>query len=235
MFSPKNILKFLGKAFAITMVIGALVNGVMDGWKEFAESGDIGKALIKGLGGVLSFLTFGLFDADTVQNIVDTVSGFVDEYIIQPVTEFAEMLGDAFDKYIKQPFVEFMEPVTGFFKKIKDNIMSFMNSFEIPKFELKIPRTNIGWEFGPYRPFASDEKPSSAPEAPKPSAANVVTEKSATNAETAAKPSKASAPVVVNAPTNVSNSKQNIAMPAPIRNDDSGFGSWVRNRFTFAN
>jgi len=233
MFSPKNILKFLGKAFAITMIIGSLVNGIMDGWKEFAASGDIGQALIKGLGGVLEFLTFGLFDAKTVQNIVDAVSGFVDEYIIQPVTAFAEMLGEAFDKYIKQPFVEFMEPLVGFFKQVKDNIQKFANSFEIPKFELKIPRTDIGWEFGPYRPFASDAKPSSSPEAPPAKAANVVSEKSASNAEAAAKPAPSSGPVVVNAPTNVSNNKQNIAMPAPVRNNDSGFNRYTSSRFIY--
>lgn len=235
MFSPKNILKFLGKAFAITMVVGALVNGIMDGWKEFAESGDIGEALIKGLGGVLSFLTFGLFDAETVRSIVDAVSGFVDEYIIQPVTEFAEMLGDAFDKYIKQPVVEFMEPIVGFFKKIKDNIVGFITNFEIPKFGFKIPIVNKEVSFGPYKPFASDAQPSAAPEAPAPKDATAVTEKSANNAEIAAKPVKAAAPVVVNAPTNVSNSKQNIAMPAPIRNDDAGYSNFARNRFTFAN
>lgn len=235
MFSPKNILKFLGKAFAITMVVGALVNGIMDGWKEFAESGDIGEALIKGLGGVLSFLTFGLFDAETVRSIVDAVSGFVDEYIIQPVTEFAEMLGDAFDKYIKQPVVEFMEPIVGFFKKIKDNIVEFITNFEIPKFGFKIPIVNKEVSFGPYKPFASDAQPSATPEAPAPRDATAVTEKSANNAEIAAKPVKAAAPVVVNAPTNVNNNKQNIAMPAPIRNDDAGYSNFARNRFTFAN
>lgn len=233
MFSPKNILKFLGKAFAITMVVGALVNGVMDGWKEFTESGDIGKALIKGLGGVLSFLTFGLFDAKTVQNIVDAVSGFVDEYIIQPVTEFAEMLGDAFDTYIKQPFVEFMEPITDFFKNLKESVLNFAKGFEIPKVGFKIPFTNKEVSIGPFKPFSEDDKPTAAAEAPSPQAANTVSVKSADNAEVATAPPKKSAPVIVNAPTNVSNNKQNIAMPAPVRNNDAGVNRYTTSRFIY--
>jgi hypothetical protein len=232
MFSPKNILKFLGKAFAITMIIGSLVNGIMDGWKEFTETGDIGKALIKGLGGVLEFLTFGLFDAKTVQNIVDAVSGFVDEYIIQPVTAFAEMLGEAFDKYIKQPFTEFMEPISGFFKNIKDSIVNFVTGFEIPKVAFTIPVIKKEVSFGPFRPFASD-KASTSPEAPAPTAANAVSEKSASNAEAAGKPAQASGAVVVNAPTNVNSSKQNITMPAPVRNNDSGFNRYTSSRFIY--
>jgi len=286
MFSPKNILKFLGKAFAITMIIGSLVNGIMDGWKEFAETGDIGQALIKGLGGVLEFLTFGLFDASTVQNIVDSVSEFVDEYIIQPVTAFTEMLGEAFDKYIKtpftefmepigelfntikdgientitgfvndyiiqpvtafaqllgesfdkyikQPFTQFMEPIGAFFKAIKDSVVNFVTGFEIPKVAFKIPVIDKEVSFGPFRPFGSDAKSSSSPEAPAAKAANVVTEKSASNAEAAGKPTQSSGAVVVNAPTNVSNSKQNITMPTPVRNNDSGFQRYTSSRFIY--
>ena len=287
MFSPKNILKFLGKAFAITMIVGSLVNGIMDGWKVFTETGDIGKALIAGLGGVLEFLTFGLFDANTIQNIVDSVSGFVDEYIIQPVTAFTEMLGEAFDtyikapftefmkpigelfssikdgientitgfvdeyiiqpvtafaqmlgesfdKYIKQPFTQFMEPIGAFFKAIKDSVVNFVTGFEIPKVAFKIPVIDKEVSFGPFRPFASsDAKPSSSPQAPAAKAANAVTEKSASNAEAAGKPAQSSGAVIVNAPTNVNSSKQNITMPAPVRNNDSGFQRYTSSRFIY--
>ena len=46
--------------------------------------------------------------------------------------------------------------------------------------------------------------------------------------------SKQSAPVIVSAPTNVSNtSKQNIAMPQPVRNTDSGFASYLKSKMSF--
>ena len=62
MFSPGNILKFLVKALAIGAIIGALWEGISDGFKEYQQSGEIGKALIAGLAGIVDFLTYGLFD-----------------------------------------------------------------------------------------------------------------------------------------------------------------------------
>lgn len=64
---------------------------------------------------------------------------------------------------------------------------------------------------------------------------NVVT--GMTNKMNAAKDAAAQqqkAPVIVSAPTTVTNSsKQNIAMPQPIRNTDSGFSSYLKNKMSF--
>ena len=39
------------------------------------------------------------------------------------------------------------------------------------------------------------------------------------------------APVIVNAPTSVNTTnKQSIAMPAPVRNEDSAFNRYINNR-----
>jgi hypothetical protein len=145
----------------------------MDGFKVFSETGSIGEALIAGLGGVLSFLTFGLFDAETVKNVVNAVSGFVTEYIVEPITKFFNFLGDSFNTYIKEPvmaafdsvaglFDEFIvqplktvfEPVTKFFSNLKDTIFGWFESFEIPGINFSVMGKQFG--FGPWRPFKSD-------------------------------------------------------------------------------
>jgi hypothetical protein len=173
LFSPKNLLKAFTKFFAPAMIIGSLVNGIMDGFKVFSETGSIGEALIAGLGGVLSFLTFGLFDAETIKSVVNAVSGFVTDYIVEPITKFFNFLGDSFNTYIKEPvmaafdsvaglFDDFIvqplktvfEPVTKFFSNLKDTIFGWFESFEIPGINFSVMGKQFG--FGPWRPFKSD-------------------------------------------------------------------------------
>jgi hypothetical protein len=181
LFSPKNLLKAFTKFFAPAMIIGSLVNGIMDGFKVFSETGSIGEALIAGLGGVLSFLTFGLFDAETIKNVVNAVSGFVTEYIVEPITKFFNFLGDSFNTYIKEPvmaafdtvaglFDEFIvqplktvfEPVTKFFSNLKDTIFGWFEGFEIPGINFSVMGKQFG--FGPWTPFKKES--AAAPAAP---------------------------------------------------------------------
>lgn len=63
---------------------------------------------------------------------------------------------------------------------------------------------------------------------------NAIYNKSAQNTETAMTTNKQVAPVIVNAPTSVNNTnKQSIAMPAPVRNEDSALSRYVNNRAVF--
>jgi hypothetical protein len=264
LFNPKNILKFISKIALPAMIIGSLVSGIMDGFNEFAESGDIGEALIKGLGGVLSFLSFGLFDAETVRSVVDAVSGFVDDYITEPVEKFFGFLSDSFEEYIVKPLSDFFAPVVDFFKSVKDQLLSMVESIGIPEISFTIPLIDKKVSIGPFYPFkkesAKAESGGAAPiapgnsdagagrgsssfnaidprrldlnssstiSAPKPMEGTAVYNKSAENAEVAGKPVQ-TAPIIVSAPTtNNSTSKQNITMPTPIRNDDSGFNRYL--------
>ena len=60
---------------------------------------------------------------------------------------------------------------------------------------------------------------------------NSIYNKSAQNTETAMTTNKQVAPVIVNAPTSVNTTnKQSIAMPAPVRNEDSAFNRYINNR-----
>lgn len=156
MFSPKNLLKFLGKIALPTMIIGSLVNGLMDGFKVFSETGSISEAIVAGLGGILSFLTFGLFDADTLKTVIKAFSGFVNDYIIEPVENFFTFLGDSFKKYIVEPLAEFLEPLVNFFKNIKDQILSMVESIGIPEMSFTIPVIGTKVSIGPFYPFKKE-------------------------------------------------------------------------------
>lgn len=78
LFNPAMMLKVITKVFAPLAIIGGVVNGIMDGFKEFSESGDIGEALIAGLGGFLDFLTFGLINKDTLKNVYQSLKESMD-------------------------------------------------------------------------------------------------------------------------------------------------------------
>ena len=185
-FNPKNLLKAFTKFLLPAMIIGSLINGIIDGFKAFMETGSIAEALIAGFGGILSFLTFGLIDAKTIRSIVDWFSSFVTDYIIQPLKDFFGFLGESFDKYIAQPIMEafgfvgdmlneyivqpikkFFAPIADFFKKIKDQVFGFLEDFGIPEVGFTIPiigkKVSIG-PFYPFRPGEGTDKVSSSQE-----------------------------------------------------------------------
>lgn len=169
LFNPRMLLKLLTKVALPVMIVGSLVNGIIDGFKAFAETGSIGEALIAGLGGVLEFLTFGLIDKDTIKAVSDWIGGFVDDFIIKPVKDFIGFIGKSFDEYIAkpltkafewvggvmdeyivQPIKDFFAPVGDFFKNISDGIKGFFDNFEIPGFSI------MGKQFGPWHPFKKE-------------------------------------------------------------------------------
>lgn len=175
-FNPKNILKAITKFIGPAIIIGALVNGIMDGFNKFMETGDIAEALIAGLGGILSFLTFGLFDAETIKSVVNAVSGFITDFIIEPVKKFISFIGDAFEKYITEPIMnafgyigdlftqyiidpikKFFAPITNFFMKIKEQVFGFLEDFGIPEIGFTIPIIGKKVSIGPFYPFRPEE------------------------------------------------------------------------------
>ena len=82
-------------------------------------------------------------------------------------------------------------------------------------------------------PAAAAAPQTAAPSAPVPTEANAVYNKSAENAG-AAQQGPAAAPVIVNAPSTVNNtSKQNISLPAPTRNEDSGYNRYIGRNVVF--
>jgi hypothetical protein len=206
LFSPGNILKSLGKIFVIGAVIGALFEGITDGFNEYMESGDIGKALIAGLAGIVDFLTFGLFDKEKIKEVIGDFAAWTNEHLIQPFVTF----------------------ITG----IKDSFMSLIENIGVPEIKFKIPVVNKEVSIGPFYPFKSDNSSkSSSPSATPATSGDTVTSASKQNADEAAGASKAKPNTnIVNAPTtNVSKQTQVVALP--VRNQDESMNRYLRSRY----
>jgi hypothetical protein len=133
-FNPANLLKVLGKVFLITTIFAALFQGITAAFDKWKETGSIKDAIIAGLGGIVDFLTFGLFGEDNVKKMFDAVEGFIDP-IIKSISET--------------------------FTAIKDWVA---NNIGIPKISLgsiKNPITGTVYELpsiGPYYPFKDNPK-----------------------------------------------------------------------------
>lgn len=206
LFSPKNLLKSLGKVFAIGAIVGALWEGISDGFDEFMKTGDIGKALIAGLAGIVDFLTFGLFDKEKIKEVIGDMAAWVDDHIVKPVSQF--------------------------FGAMKDSFLSFISKIGIPEIKFKIPVIGKEVQIGPFYPFAdAAPKGGASPEAAAPTSANAVEQKSADNAAAAIPESGGGNKTnVVNAPV-VNNTTQNQVIRAPIRNQDSSANTYLRHRY----
>ena len=260
LFSFRSILKVISKVFAPAMIIGSLFSGIMDGFQAWKETGSISEALIAGVGGVLKFLTFGIFDADTVRSVVGAVKGFVNDYIVNPVTNFINSMGDMFNQYIAQPvqaaFQGMMQwgqdlfamlndflitPISNAIKPLKDffvdmggSMMNFLKNIQIPGVSFKIPMYG-DVSFGPWKPFEQSDAKSAdktAAAAPTPQSGNAVSSASKSNADEQAKLDGSRGTTVVSAPTqNVSNSNQTNVIKPPVRNSDSSYNRYLSQRF----
>lgn len=205
-FSPKNLLKGLGRAFAIGALLGALWEGLTDGFDEYMKTGDIGKAIVAGLAGIVDFLTFGLFDKEKIKEVIGDMAAWVDDHIVKPISSF--------------------------FGEIKDNFMNLLSNIGIPEISTGklslIP--GVPEKIGPWYPF-KDMASGKSPEAVAPTTAAAVEQKSADNAAAAIPESVgANNTNVVNAPV-TNNTTQNQIIRAPIRNQDSSAGNYMRGRY----
>lgn len=206
MFNPMTILKALGKVFAIGMIVGALFEGIMDGFDEFTKSGDIGKALIAGLAGIIDFLTFGLFDKEKIKEVIGDFAAWTSDHLIKPFTEF---IGS-----------------------VKDSFMKLIENIGVPEIKFKIPVIGKEVSIGPFYPFKSDAKPEAAtPTAAAPTTANQVESQSADNAAAAGAPASSNSTNVVNAPVTTNNNSTQVQLRPPIRNQESSQTRYMQSKY----
>ena len=137
LFSGGALLKLVSKFFLPAAIVGTIASGLIDGVKKFVETGSITEALIAGLGGMLSFLTFGLVDGETIKNLVSGFTNLVDEYITQPLANF--------------------------FNNIKEAVVGFIEGIGIPEIGFSVFGKKI--KIGPWYPFKKDDAPAE-PETP---------------------------------------------------------------------
>ena len=81
LFNPMALLKLLGKAFAIGALLYSLFEGITSGFKKWQETGELGEAIITGLGAMIDFLTFGLFGEDSLRKLIKNIGDVVEPII----------------------------------------------------------------------------------------------------------------------------------------------------------
>ena len=156
-FSPKNIIKGLIKIVAFATIIPAIVMtvlaGIIAGFQKWKEGGTLGEVIVSGLGGMLDFLTFGLFGEDSLKKLFKTVGDFAKPIIDDLIGVFKKIKNWAIEN-IGFPEQRF---------KVNDTLRFVLNKVpgvEIPK-EIVIP------EFYPLKKLFGDtgtgENPTPAP------------------------------------------------------------------------
>jgi hypothetical protein len=98
-FNPRSLAKIFSKVFLPIAIIGTLFNGIMDGFKRYQETGSFSDAIVAGLGGMLEFITFGLFGEDTLKTLFESISNF-----FAPITETISNVFNNIKNFIKGLF-----------------------------------------------------------------------------------------------------------------------------------
>ena len=112
LFNPMALLKILGKAFAIGALLYSLFEGITAGFKKWQETGDLGEAIITGLGAMIDFLTFGLFGEDSIRKLINSV-GEVVEPIIDSIKQAYYSFKDWIANNVGIPKFEFLGKTFG--------------------------------------------------------------------------------------------------------------------------
>lgn len=106
-FSPKNIAKILFKVLRVAgpvglviTIVGSIVNGAIDAWNTWQDTGSIWESLKAGLGGILEFATFGIIDKQFIDNLTDGIGEMIAP-LVDGFTEFYDntlnWIGDKWD------------------------------------------------------------------------------------------------------------------------------------------
>jgi len=99
-FSPKNIIKILGKLALPLVIAGSLFEGLTAGFAAYKETGSIWEAYKATVGGVVEFLTFGLIDKEMVGKFYQGIADFVKpvkDAIGKIYTSIKEYVGEKVD------------------------------------------------------------------------------------------------------------------------------------------
>jgi putative chitinase len=91
LFNPKNLLKALGKIALPILILTTLWEGFSSAFDAYKETGSIWEAFKAGVGGIVDFLTFGIFDKQMVDELMENVADF-----LKPVTD---AVGEFFTKF----------------------------------------------------------------------------------------------------------------------------------------
>ena len=136
LFNPMAIIRLLSRLALPALIIGTIVSGIISGWKKYQETGSFVESMISYAGGMLEFLTLGLFGDDQLRNLLS-------------------LLGDVF-KPVIDSVSKIFESIKGFFKNIFGDYIKIEDE---PKKEPKV--NNESSSYGPKT--SSSVTPQQAP------------------------------------------------------------------------
>ena len=136
LFNPMAIIRLLSRLALPALIIGTIVSGIISGWKKYQETGSFVESMISYAGGMLEFLTLGLFGDDQLRNLLS-------------------LLGDVF-KPVIDSVSKIFESIKGVFKNIFGDYITIEDK---PKEEPKV--NNESSSYGPKT--SSSVTPQQAP------------------------------------------------------------------------
>ena len=136
LFNPMAIIRLLSKLALPVLIIGTIVSGIISGWRKYQETGSFVESMISYAGGMLEFLTLGLFGDDQLRNLLS-------------------LLGDVF-KPVIDSVSKIFESIKGVFKNIFGDYITIEDK---PKEEPKV--NNESSSYGPKT--SSSVTPQQAP------------------------------------------------------------------------
>lgn len=199
-FNLKFLARFVTRIFPLAAIFAAVGKGIYDAFQSWMQGGSIGEVIGNFFGGMIEFITFGLIDSETIVNAVtgffdwmgsvwesikeafntalETVTGFIDDYIVTPITEAFSFIGTLFQDYIATPIRNAFETIANFmneyivdpitnafnavsewFSSLFEPIVSFFDDFGLPEMTIFTnPITGTEYTVGPWYPFRSTEE-----------------------------------------------------------------------------
>ena len=144
LFKPSRLLKVLGKVFILATLFISLFKGITAGFDRYKETGNIGEAIVAGLGAVVDFLTFGLFGEDSLKKMFSAIGDFTKPII--------DKIGSVF---------------TGIMDWVKNNVGIPAIPLDIPVFGKYTIPAYYPFKDDPSNPNDVTSAPKPEPEAPK--------------------------------------------------------------------
>lgn len=99
LFNPMVIIRALTKLALPLLIVGTLFSGIMAGWKKYQETGSFTDTIVSSIGGMLEFLTLGLFGEDQLKGVLDSLGE-----VFKPVTDSVSKIFDSVKGFFKNIF-----------------------------------------------------------------------------------------------------------------------------------
>ena len=95
LFNPMAIIRLLSRLALPALIIGTIVSGIISGWRKYQETGSFVEAIVSYAGGMLEFLTLGLFGDEQLRNLLSLL-GDVFKPVIDSVSKIFESIKGVF-------------------------------------------------------------------------------------------------------------------------------------------